>query len=343
LIDDKAFISQHIGDVENVETQGFLQEGTKHLQRLTNCHPAAIACDLHPKFTTTRLAKEIAETQGIPLIQVQHHHAHAAALMAEHGLDEVVAITCDGYGYGSDGKAWGGEILFSTQVSNNFKRLAHLEPQLLLGGDLASRNPIRIAAAMLSKVDVDTEAWLLKNSTSLPHGAIEAKLVADQIKSGLGIETTSCGRVLDAVSAVLGLCTYRSYEGEPAMKLESAAFGGKNILALEPLVKGNLLDTSILLRTVYDKLGRGSNKDLAYSAHAYLAKGLGQLAVQNATAEGVKTVGFTGGAACNHILAVLMRQIVEAAGLRFVVHEAVPAGDGGISLGQAVIAGFGEF
>ena len=343
LFDDKAFISQHIGDVENVETEAFLQEATEHLQHLTNCQAAVIACDLHPKFTTTRLAKEMAETQGLPLIRVQHHHAHVAALMAEHGVNDVVAIACDGYGYGSDGEAWGGEIIHCTQGSTDFTRLAHLEPQLLLGGDLASRYPLRIAAAMLSQAGVDADVWLLKNSARFPHGAMEAKLIADQLKCGEGIKTTSCGRVLDAVSAVLGLCDYRSYEGEPAMKLESAAFAGKDVLALKPQIKGKLLHTSDMLRTIYDNLGRVPRVDLAYSAHAYVAKGLAQLAVQNAITEGVKTVGFTGGAACNQIIATLMRQIVEIAGLRFVVHEAVPAGDGGVSFGQAVIAGFGDF
>ncbi len=160
LLDDKAFISQHIGDVENIETRSFLQEATSHLQRLTNCHAEAVACDLHPKFTTTVLAKEMAEADGLALVQVQHHHAHAAALMAEHGLDEVVGVICDGYGYGTDGEAWGGEILFCTRESTEFKRLGHLEAQPLLGGDLASRYPVRVAAGMLSKAGVNVEEWL---------------------------------------------------------------------------------------------------------------------------------------------------------------------------------------
>jgi hydrogenase maturation protein HypF len=343
LLSDKAFISQHIGDVENIETQNFLSEATEHLQRLTNCHAEVVACDLHPKFTTTRIAKELAEKHGLPLVQVQHHHAHAAALMAEHGLNEIVVIVCDGYGYGSDGNAWGGEVLHCTPGSNQFRRLAHLEPQLLLGGDLASRYPLRLTAAMLSKANVDAESWLLKNSALLPHGVVEAQLIADQLKSGVGIETTSCGRVLDAVSALLGLCNVRSYEGEPAMKLESAAMIGKDALKLKPRVSSGVLDTTGLVRVVFDNLGRVSAADLAYSAHAYLARGLAELAVEKAVALGVKTVGFTGGAACNQILAILMRQTVEAAGLRFVLHETVPAGDGGVSFGQAVVAGFGDF
>ena len=341
LLDDKAFISQHIGDVENVETRSFLQEATSHLQRLTNCHAQTVACDLHPKFTTTLLAKEMAEEEGSPLVQVQHHHAHAAALMAEHGLDEIIAVTCDGYGYGVDGKAWGGEILHCMSESTQFKRVGHLEPQLLLGGDLASRYPIRLAAAMLTKAGVDVEGWLTKKSVHLPHGIVEAKLILEQVKAGMGaVETTSCGRVLDAVSVVLGLCDVRTYEGEPAMRLESAAINGKDILNLKPLVHGYVLNTTYLLETIYGSLGRVSEADLAYSAHAYIAKGLATLAVEKALAERTKNVGFTGGAACNQLLAELMRKTVESTGLNFFVHESVPAGDGGISFGQAVVAGF---
>ena len=344
LLGDKAFISQHIGDVENIETKSFLQEATGHLQRLTNCHPEVVTCDLHPKFTTTNLAKEMAEAQGLPLVQVQHHHAHAAALMAEHGLDEIVAVTCDGYGYGSDGAAWGGEILKCTSGSTEFSRLAHLEHQLLLGGDLASRYPVRLAAAMLSKAGVDIQDWLHKNSELLSYGEMEAELILNHLKKGTGaVQTTSCGRVLDAVSALLGLCDVRSYEGEPAMKLESAAIHGKDALQLKPQVYGDVLSTSYLLRAIYENIGRVSVADLAYSAHAYIANGLASLAVEKAQERRTKNVGFTGGAACNQFLAQYIRQVVEGAGLRFWVHEAVPAGDGGVSFGQAVVAGFSKF
>ena len=344
LLEDKAFISQHIGDVENVETRAFLAEATEHLLHLINGKAEVLACDLHPKFTTTALAKEWAETKGLPLIQVQHHHAHAAALMAEHGLDEIVGIICDGYGYGVDGEAWGGEILMCQADSAEFRRLGHLESQPLLGGDLASRYPIRIAAGILQKAGVNIEEYLLQNSKHLPYGETEAKLVLNQLTKGASItQTTSCGRVLDAVSAVLGVCYKRSYEGESAMKLESTALKGKDTLKLKPILHVDVLETTNLLRTVYENKEKMSTADLAYSAHAYLAKGLAELAVEKATAEGVKTVGFSGGAACNQILAQLMRETVEAAGLRFVVHEAVPAGDGGVSFGQAVVAEFSSF
>jgi hydrogenase maturation protein HypF len=344
LLDDKAFISQHIGDVENVETRSFLQEATSHLQRLTNCRVQTVACDLHPKFTTTLLAKEMAEADGSPLVQVQHHHAHAAALMAEHDLDEAVSVVCDGYGYGADGGAWGGEVLFCTRESAGFKRLGHLEAQPLLGGDLASRYPVRVAAGILSKAGANVEEWLTKNSQHLPHGETEVRLIISQLKKGADtMETTSCGRVLDAVSAVLGVCFERSYEGEPAMKLESEALGGMDTLNLTPVLHGDTLETTNLISSICENTSKVSTPDLAYSAHAYLAKGLASLAAEKASAQGVKAVGFSGGAACNQVLAQLMREAVESAGLRFFVHKAVPAGDGGISFGQAVVAGFSKF
>jgi hydrogenase maturation protein HypF len=344
LLDDKAFISQHIGDVENVETRSFLQEATYHLQRLTNCHAETVVCDLHPKFTTTNLAKEISEVDGSAMIQVQHHHAHAAALMGEHGLDEIVSVVCDGYGYGTGGEAWGGEVLFCTRESTEFKRLGHLEPQTLLGGDLASRYPVRIAAGMLGKAGINVKEWLNSNKRYLPHGDIEAKIILSQLKKGIvKVETTSCGRVLDAVAAVLGICYERSYEGEPAIKLESTALFGKDTLKLKPILHGDVMQTTPLLNAIYQNIGKISKVNLAYSAHAYLAKGLAFLAVQKASEQGVKKIGFSGGAACNQILSLLMRETVEAAGLKFFVHEAVPAGDGGVSFGQAVVAGFSIF
>jgi hydrogenase maturation protein HypF len=263
--------------------------------------------------------------------------------MMEHAVDEIVGVVCDGYGYGVDGEAWGGEILLCTRGSAKFKRLGHLEPQPLLGGDAATRYPLRMATAILSK-KLDVEDWLLQNNRHLPHGETEAKLILDQLQKAASIaETTSCGRVLDAVAAVLGVCYERSYEGEPAMKLESAAMKGKDKLNLKPTINGDVLDTTQLLSVIFENLGKASKADLAYSAHAYLARGLASLAIEKALENGVKFIGFSGGAACNEILAGIMRETVEAAGLTFLVHEGVPAGDGGVSFGQAVVGGFFQF
>jgi hydrogenase maturation protein HypF len=343
LQDNKAFISQHIGDVENLETRAFLEEAANHLMHLTNSHVDTVACDLHPKFTTTNLAEELAERNGWRLVQVQHHHAHVAGLMKEHAENEIIGVACDGYGYGSDGEAWGGEILQCTRETAGLKRLAHLEPQPLLGNDIATRYPLRLAAGILSK-KLNVDDWLLKNSRHLPHGETEAEIILQQLRQKeVVVETTSCGRVLDAVAAVLGVCYERTYEGEPAMKLESAAVKGVDVMKIKPVIRGNVLDTSELLVQIFENQAKASREDLAYSAHAYLANGLSSLAIEAAQKNGVETVGFTGGTAANGILAKLMRQAVETAGLRFLVHEAVPSGDGGVSFGQAVVGGFYDF
>lgn len=340
LLGNKAFVSQHVGDVENIETRDFLENSTKHLIRLTNSKVETVACDLHPKFTTTKLAQDLAEKNGWQLIQVQHHYAHIAALMAEHNVKEIVGVCCDGYGYGLDGEAWGGEILFCTQDFSNFERLAHLQKQPLIGGDLATRYPLRVAAGMLHE-KVDVQRWLLQNQQYFPHGEKEVQIIIHHLeKRNKIIETTSCGRVLDAVAAVLGICYERTYEGEPAMKLESTAIKGKNPLQFEPVISGNVLDTTQLLLEIFENQRKYSKADLAYSAHAYLSKGLATLAIEKALEKDVKTVGFSGGGACNEILALIMRKVVEASGLRFMVHEVVPPGDGGLSFGQAVVAGF---
>jgi hydrogenase maturation protein HypF len=343
LLGNKAFISQHIGDVENVETRDFLESATKHLIRLTNSKVQAVACDLHPKFTTTKLAQDLAEANDWQLVQAQHHYAHIAALMAEYDVKQIVGICCDGYGYGVDGEAWGGEILLCTQESPDFERVAHLEKQPMIGGDLATRYPLRMVAGMLYK-KVDVESWLLQNKEHFPQGEREIQILFQQLeKSHKIIETTSCGRVLDAVAAVLGVCYERTYEGEPAMKLESAAIRGKDALKLQPIIKSNALDTTQMLLAIFENREKEPEADLAFSAHAYLAKGLATLAIEKAMENNVKTIGFSGGTACNEILTLCMRKIVETAGLRFLVHEAVPPGDGGLSFGQAVAGGFFRF
>jgi len=339
---DKAFISQHIGDVENVETRAFLMQATKHLIGLTQSKIDTVACDLHPKFTTTKLAKDLAEENGWQLFRIQHHYAHAAALMAEHNTEEIIGICCDGYGYGPNGEAWGGEILLCTRKHNDFKRLAHLQPQPLPGGDLATHYPLRMAAGILRNEN-HVENWLVQNSDHLPHGRQEVQIILQQLNKNHGIiETTSCGRVLDAVSAVLGTCYERTYEGEPSMKLESLATKGHDQLRLQPIIEDNILNTTRMLSAIFEERQKLSKQDLAYSAHAYLARGLAALATERASEHGVKTVGFTGGVAYNELLTLMIRELIEAQGLRFLTHETVPPGDGGLSFGQAAASAFSQ-
>ena len=337
---DKAFPSQHIGDVENIETLEFLRSAFEKLMHLTNSRVDVVACDLHPKFATTLLAKRLSEERGWLMVRVQHHYAHAAALMAEYGLNEIVAICCDGYGYGEDGGAWGGEIIFGSLSPLEFKRLGHLEEQPLIGGDVATRYPLRIAASILYK-RVDIEDWLIENSRHLPHGVTEANLILTQLRKGeIKIKTTSCGRILDAASAILGICYERTYEGEPAMKLESAAICGVDVLKTKPIINGRVLKTEEIIVSLFETKDKFSRSDLAYSLHVYLARGLAQLAVELAEENGVKNIGLTGGVAHNQIIVGEICRIIEQSGLRFFTHEALPPGDGGLSFGQAVIASF---
>ena len=333
---NRAFISQHIGDVENLENLRFMKNAVQHLTRLTNCQVETVACDLHPRFTTTKLAKELGNKFGCPVVQVQHHHAHTAALMAEWSINEVVGVACDGFGYGSDGFAWGGEVLHCNK--EGFSRVAHLQNQPMVGGDLATYHPLRMAAGILYS-EADVAEWLMSKSGLLPHGETEAELILQQLQKGSAPTTSSCGRVLDAVSALLGICYERTYEGEPAMKLESVAFRGKDCLDLVPQIKGTVLDTTYLVKEILNNMDSCSASDLACSAQSYLARGLGLLAVDQAERLGVKHVGFSGGVACNEHITETMRKTVEAKGFKFIVHTKIPAGDGGTSFGQAVAVG----
>jgi len=334
LLKDKAFISQHIGDVENLETLQFLKGATEHILRLTNSKVEAIGCDLHPKFTTTMLAQEMGNKLNCPVVSVQHHYAHAFALMAEHDLNEMIAIVCDGYGYGSDDQAWGGEIL-SCNREGNFQRLGHLEEQPLVGGDLATRYPLRMAAGILNKA-TNIEDWLLSNCAHLPHGKEEVEIILQQLNKGAMPMTTSCGRVLDAMSAILGICFERTYEGEPAMKLEAAAIRGRDVLNLEPIIKNNVLNTTALVHQTFNHRSADSVSDLAFSAQSYLAQGLAQVALDEAQRLGINVVGFSGGVAYNEHVTQTIRRVVEKSGLKFAIHKSVPPGDGGVSFGQAV-------
>jgi len=337
LLRDKAFVSQFIGDIENIETLTFLKEATNHLLKLTNSKIEVIACDLHPKFVTTRMANDLGNELQCPVVPVQHHHAHLAALMGEHNISEMVAIVCDGFGYGLDGTAWGGEILYGNH--EGFQRLGHLQEQPMVGGDLATLYPLRMAAGILH-ASTNIEEWLLANIHRFPHGKEEVEILIKQLERGVAPKTTSCGRILDAVSAILGICYERTYEGEPAMKLESAAMGGKDVLDLQPQVEGNIINTTSVVEEVFRQKDKCRVADLACSAQSYVARSLAQLAIEKAEQLKIKAIGFSGGVAYNEQITLTIKRVIEESGLTFVVHRVVPPGDGGTSFGQAIAASF---
>ncbi len=334
---NRAYLSQHIGDIDTPETLDFLENAANHLLNLTHTKAEVIACDLHPGFNTTFLARRLSEKWDIPMVQIQHHHAHLSKLMAENGINEAIGIVCDGYGYGSEGGAWGGEVLQSNL--HEFKRLGHLQDQPMPGGDLATKYPLRMVAGILNR-EIDIVNFLNERVRFLPYGNKEIEIISKQILLGNAPMTSSCGRVLDAVSAILGICSERTYEGEPAMKLEAIASQGTDCLKLEPEITNRIIDTTYLLKKIHETQTRNSMQvsDLALSAQSYLARSLAELAVECAISEGIDAVGFTGGVACNSYVTNMIREKVEKSGLNFLSHDRVPPGDGGVSLGQAIVA-----
>ncbi|HID25171.1 MAG TPA: carbamoyltransferase HypF [Thermoplasmata archaeon] len=333
LTNSQAFLSQHIGDTSHYETIEFFKKAFQHFQSLLDVKLSIVTCDLHPRFATTLFAEQLSQEKNIPLIHIQHHHAHLASLLGEHNKEEMICVTADGFGYGKDGNAWGGEILLGG--FSGYKRVGHLQLQPLVGGDLAAVYPLRVAAGILGDDAMD---FLMQNKKTFPHGEEEITLIFKQLKNKQYIYTTSCGRILDAVAAILGICYKRTYEGEPARKLEAAAYMGKDVLQIEPVIKGNTLDTSIIISKVFEYRDKYSLRDLAYSAEEYVAKGLVDLAVEYAEQEDIRCIGFSGGCAYNAHILTRIRSIVEKAGFEFLQHEKVPPGDGGVSFGQALIA-----
>jgi hydrogenase maturation protein HypF len=335
ILDTKAYLTQHIGDTETLETAKFLEKAASHVEHIIGFEPDAVACDLHPKFTTTKIAERLSERLSVPLRRIQHHHAHAGSLMAEHSVDEIVAIVCDGFGLGYQNEAWGGEILVCH--GTEFKRAAHLEEQPMVGGDLATRYPVRMVAGIL-RDEASIGDWLEANASQLPHGEAEIPIIMRQLEKKEFIWTSSCGRVLDSVAALLEICYERTYEGEPAMKLESHSRGGKDRLNIEPEIEGDIIRTTNMIRSVYDHRAKVAVPDLAYFAHNYIAQALAQAAIAVAEEEGVRAIGFSGGVALNETISLIVRKIVCDAGLKYVGNSAVPPGDGGVSLGQAYLA-----
>jgi hydrogenase maturation protein HypF len=333
VIDDHAFISQYIGDMEKIETLDFLRSATDHLFYLTKSQIEVVGCDLHPRFNTRQVADAYGDLFNCSVQPIQHHHAHALALMGEWGLDEMIGIICDGAGYGSDDTIWGGEILQCRYES--FQRVGHLQPHPMVGGDLATRYPLRMAAGILQNVP-EFQEWLHLQDTWFPYGVREIQIFTHELAKHRGTLTSSCGRVLDAVAAILNLCRERTYTGEPAMKLEACARGGQNRLDITPQIEKSILTTANLVHTVFMARNDISARDLAFSVETYLAQGLASLATDTANRSGIKTIGVSGGVAYNEHICLEMKLFVEEKGYEFKMHERIPPGDGGIAFGQAI-------
>lgn len=334
-----AITSPHVGNVRNPATFAYLQETIERLSRLLQPDISVIAHDLHPQFLSTRLAREMADISGASLIPVQHHMAHIAAACQE----PCVGIAIDGVGYGTDGTVWGGEI-FTGEVPN-LTRAAHLQPVLMPGGDMATRFPERMLYGILP--DEETEAILTQRGWRVT----DLRLLGQQVQKRFNtIQTTSAGRLLDAASALLGICRQKTYDGEPAMRLESAAWGVKPTLwplSFSRQDTCRTLDTPSLLRIARDTYLKSEKREdqirsIASSFQHNLARGIAQLAIDAADEGGFTRVALSGGVAYNESIRTTIADEIHARGLELVINPAYPLGDGCISYGQCVWAGMRE-
>ncbi|MCL2124201.1 MAG: hydrogenase maturation protein HypF, partial [Desulfovibrionaceae bacterium] len=335
-----AFIGQHVGDLQNPECLKFYRELAEHLPAVLQAKPEAVICDLHPEYWSTRFAQEL----GVPAYALQHHFAHVWSVLAEHQVTgPALGLALDGTGYGEDGTIWGGELLFVDTQNRQQQRLGRLSPFALPGGEAAIREPWRIAQGFLETLGEDREhpwPWLDGGAAAERAAAAVAELVRNGVHCP---QTSSCGRLFDAVSALLGFCLGISYEGQAALRLETAQIrdaGGHNAPELDfPLHERNgllELDTQTCMRALIRERMRGRDAGvLARSFHASLAHGFADMALAAARRTGVWRIGLSGGVLQNATLAVLLPGLLEARGISPLMHKDIPAHDGGISLGQA--------
>jgi hydrogenase maturation protein HypF len=339
-----AYQSQHLGDLENPTGLAFFEESLAHLMHTFEIAPTAVAHDLHPGYLSTSWAKQWAEERQLPLIGVQHHHAHIAGCMAEHGVTgPVIGLALDGTGYGTDGKIWGGEVLLARL--DGFERFAHLDYAPLPGGEKAIREPWRIFLGFLLASGVEVEEGELAAWTGA--SAEELRIVRRMVERGLNAPlTSSCGRLFDAVAAVVLGRRVVDYEAQAAMELEACAidepldFSCSYAITLKEK-KGEpaVLSTKELWRALVGDLRAGvAREKIAARFHAGVARGFLLAACRAREQRGIETVALSGGCLHNRRLATLLRMGLEAEGFRVLRHERVSPGDGGLSYGQAVVA-----
>ena len=330
------YTSQYIGNTYHYPTLEYLVSGTEQLLRLLGLTLAdfdAIGVDLHPRYPTRRYGKQLSDECSIELVETQHHWAHAASLMLDMAVDEVVALALDGTGYGTDKKAWGGEILHARYSS--FDRVGSLEEIPLIGGEMAIRDPKRLVFAIFSLLGRDTYTAQLGTEQ-------ETKVMEKLLKKAP--KTSSFGRVLDALSCYLGICQRMTYDGEPAMKLERYLAEGERTYEFETYMK--IADRKIVLTLpLFDQLAEyqisteKDKADIAYSFVYALIKEMVEIAADACSTAGITVIGITGGVSYDVPIVRMAESLVKEKGLRFLTHDKIPNGDGGISVGQNAIVG----
>lgn len=347
------FVSQHIGDVENGGTFDAWNAARTRLEDLFDLAPAALACDVHPSYLSGQWAREQARKCNLPLVEVQHHHAHIASAMAEAivagrlALDaRVLGIAFDGTGAGTDGTIWGGEFLVAGLA--DFERAAHLRTWALPGGAASVRDARRNAFALLSELGLleHPGAAGLLDTLDEQTRSITATMIERNINSP---RTSSMGRLFDAAAAVLGICGQATYEGEPAIELEAAAWralGGKPVRldgnhagVFTSDANSPILDPQPLIEALLNGIEAGAPADrLALGFHIAITHATTHIACEICDREGLDTVALSGGVFMNRLLLQLLTHELKDAGLAVLVPHAVPVNDGCIAYGQAAIA-----
>jgi hydrogenase maturation protein HypF len=331
-----AILSQHIGDLENLETMEFFRETLEHLKRFFRVAPVAVAHDLHPNYLSTRFALQ---ESGLRPIAVQHHHAHIASCMADNGIDgPVIGVALDGTGYGTDGKIWGGEFLVCDFL--NFERRGHLRYIPLAGGDSAVRQPWRSALAYLRAAFGEGALSLpLPLFRDIPPKQVRVMdaMIARNIQS---IETSSCGRLFDAVSSLLGIRHETTYEGQAAIELEMSATSASGVypFAIDAGEPFQIDLRPAIESIVHDFTGGAAPGEISARFHLTMAKVIVECCERLRVSHALSRVCLSGGTFQNIRLLGHAATSLRESGFEVFVHHRVPANDGGLALGQAVIA-----
>jgi hydrogenase maturation protein HypF len=338
---EQAWLGPHIGDMGDLATLDAARRAERHLTRLTGVTPELVAADRHPGYHSTAWARRRAAR--LPLRLVQHHHAHVASAMAEHGLDgttPVVGVAFDGTGYGDDGTVWGGEILLADYTGH--RRFAHLSPAPLPGGDAGVANPCRLALARLWAAGLPWDPELPSVAACSER---ELAVLQRQLERNVGcVPTSSMGRLFDAVASLAGVCHRAGYEAQAALELEAAATQARDAdavaysFAIDAGRPG--IDPAPMLRELLDDRRRGTPAAvLAARFHRGVARAVAEVCRRARTATGLAVVALTGGVFANALLEAECAQLLAADGFTVLRHGEVPPNDGGLALGQLMVAG----
>ncbi len=332
LLNSNAMMSQYIGSLENIETQDHFRDSLQKWIAMSGILPRIAVHDLHPQS----FGREIAVSLGVRTLGVQHHHAHIAACMAENGhKGPVIGIAFDGTGYGLDGSIWGGEAMIVDY--QDFRRVSHLQYLPLAGGDAAVRHPARIAAAFLLALFGSKSGDRISGLVGEEHARILAAMVARGINT---VQTSSCGRLFDAVAALLAVRDEITYEAQAAIELETLARSSAPANHIYPFsIRDQSIQTGDILAAIISDLENGTPKaKIARAFHDTMAGVAARMALDARANSGIDVVALSGGCFQNRLLQAAAIERLEREGFIVLVHHGVPANDGGLALGQAVIA-----